>query len=97
MMTDNAFTAAMKVIEAGVAASAKPSFAFDVRLDKLPSAYQAAVRHEIDRGALDHATIDGLIWVSEADLFELAGPGADHDDLDGGCYIPANSKAQCGT
>ncbi len=89
MKKNRSFSEAMKFVEAKAAASFKPSFPFDIRLDDLLPAYQVAVRHEVERGALDHATIDGKVWVSKADLFELAGPGADMSDPEGGSYIPA--------
>jgi hypothetical protein len=88
MKKDHSFWDAVSSIEAHASIGQMPSTPFDVCLHDLHPGYQTVVRHEVERGALDHAVIDGRVWISRADLFELAGPGADQDDPDGGCYIP---------
>lgn len=89
MKKDQSFSDAMRIVEAQARARPSTYAPFDVCVEDLRPGYQAAVRHEIERGALDHGTIDGKVWVSKADLFELAGPGADMSDPEGGCYIAA--------
>lgn len=66
--------------------------AFNICVSGLSSGYQRAVCVAIERGALDHKIIDGMLWVSGADLFELAGPCADPDDPFGDCHIPSSAR-----
>lgn len=66
------------------------SLAYDVSLRALSQGYAATIHQAIERGQLDcyQDPYDGT-WVSRTDLMELAGPGSDTDDPDGGCYIPS--------
>jgi len=65
---------------------------FDILVPALGLSYAAAVEEAFWNGQLDGCKIDGLLWVAESDLFELAGPGADADNLEGGCFIPHEAR-----
>lgn len=69
-----------------------PSDTFDILVPALSVNYAAAVEEAFHNGQLDGCKLEGLLWVAESDLFELAGPGRDPDDPEGGCFIPHEAR-----
>lgn len=65
------------------------SLAFDVNVAALAPGYLRAIMEAVEKGLLDAYTdTSGRLLVSSYDLMDLAGPGSDIDDPEGGCYIP---------
>jgi hypothetical protein len=64
---------------------------FDVQVSKLHDNYARHVTAAIERRSMDACSWDGEWWVCRTDLIELAGPGSDTADLEGGCYIPGHA------
>lgn len=65
---------------------------FNVSVGALAPGYASAIKEAIERGSLQHYQDSfGNTWVSHSDLVELAGPGSDTDEPEGGCYIPCQA------